>query len=512
MPFYSQIYLSTISIEKYRSLIDTHTPIGYHPDTRDEFHIPDIDRYPGTYMLGVQGAGKSRLLQNLIAADMHAGNPVIVIDPHGDLTLACLNDVPPERIPHMFLLDMEDEGYPYGVNLFPTSKPKTSIERTQAVEQIMHIFEVLWPEVVNQAYIPLFLPNAILVFLDNPGKTLKDMLKFFRDDTFRAAMLRNVTDPSLRDFWAYEYDTRSDTERRTRVRPLTDRLHILFTGNNLLSNIFGQPRTTIDFRKAIEARQIIIIKLPVTVPHISRLIGTILLAQIQTAVFSFGDIPESKRPGVSLYMDEFQNFATKDIEKLFTQGRKFGMRLTVAHQQRNQLPTFLQASTMTARTKICFQLTPEDGHEMAHVFPAAETTIRPEDMAEHPSRELLAHTPEVEGVEAFVELYLRPLQGHKRGAGRVEIEMRNSAPSLFEVMQGGRSDNPKVADPTPYLDSLLHKVMVTGDPDLDIPPEVVRGFANCGGGFFKAARRLHYGSKQLTMQVDYPSDLIILKI
>ena len=61
--------------------------------------------------------------------------------------------------------------------------------------------------------------------------------------------------------------------------------------------------------------------------------------------------------------------------------------------------------------------------------------------------------------------------------------MRNSAPSLFEVMQGGRSDNPKVADPTPYLDSLLHKVMVTGDPDLDIPPEVVEVLPIAAAGF-----------------------------
>ena len=243
------------------------------------------------------------------------------------------------------------------------------------------------------------------------------MLKFFRDDTFRAAMLRKSPTP------AYGTSGRTSTIRgaiRNGVRasdrsPTVCTFCLPVTTCSVISS--GQPRTTIDFRKAIEARQIIIIKLPVTVPHISRLIGTILLAQIQTAVFSFGDIPESNRSGVSLYMDEFQKFATKDIEKLFTQGRKFGMRLTVAHQQRNQLPTFLQASTMTARTKICFQLTPEDGHEMAHVFPAAETTIRPEDMAEHPSRELLAHTPEVEGVEAFVELYLRPLQGHKRGAG-----------------------------------------------------------------------------------------------
>lgn len=335
------------------------------------------------------------------------------------------------------------------------------------------------------------------------------MHTFLQDDAYRACLLNNVTDPTVRQFWHTQYDTLSPHEQYRRVQPLIWRLEALFMGRSLVRNIVGQRRNTISFRRAIESRQIVFIKLPIkTVAQDARLIGTILLAQIHAAVFSFADIPEAKRPGVSLYVDEFQHFATADFAELLTEGRKFGVRVTVAHQYRSQVPNFLQASTMTARTKICFQLTPEDGRELAHAFPAAETTIRPEDMTEHPSRELLTKTPDNEGVQAFVELYLRPLQGHKRGAGRVEIEMRGYAPSPFEIMNGGRFDNPRVADPTPYLDALLYQVMTTGNPDLDILPEIVRGFANCGGGFFKAARKLHHGSKQLTPQVVYPSGLI----
>jgi hypothetical protein len=504
MPFRSRPYLASLDANKLRSL----NSIGYHPETYDELHIPHIDRYSGTYVLGVQGTGKSGLLQNNITADMQSGHAVIVIDPHGDLTLACLNHVPPERIPHTFLLDMEDESYPFGVNVFTTSKLKSSLERSQAVERIMHIFNELWPEVATQQYLPMFLPNIVQVFLDNPGKTLFDTIQFLRDDTFRANMLAQVTDPTVRDFWDYEYNRRSDTERRQRAQPLMNRLLTLFTGHSLVRNILGQPRTTINFRKAIEAKQIIFIKLPTNIDHAARLIGTILLAQIHAALFSFANIPEDKRPGVSLYMDEFQKFATSDIENLFSEGRKFGMRLTVAHQRRDQLPGFLQRATKSARSTVCFRLTDEDGREMAHVFPTSETTIRPEDMTEHPSRELLMRTPEVEGVQAFVELYLRPLQGHKRGAGRVEIDMRGSAPSLYELSRGERSDNPRVADPTPYLDALLYQIMTKRNPDLDIPPEIVRGFANCGGGFFKVARKLHHGSKQLTPQVTYPPGLV----
>src|SRR5205823_6226595 len=124
-------------------------------------------------------------------------------------------------------------------------------------------------------------------------------------------------------------------------------------------------------RKAIERKELIFITLPLkTVPQDARLIGTLLMAQIHAAVFSFGNMPQEQRPGVSLYVDEVQNFATPDFSELFTEGRKFGIRVAVAHQYRKQLPSFLQDSAMTARTKVCFQTTPEDGRELAHLFPA----------------------------------------------------------------------------------------------------------------------------------------------
>src|SRR5437667_12516074 len=106
MPFLSHPYMDSLSIEKYRSLVSDGVWLGYHPETEDELHLPDSDRYAGTYMLGVQGNGKSALLQNLIAADMASGHAVIVIDPHSDLITSCLHHMPQSRLSHTYLLDM----------------------------------------------------------------------------------------------------------------------------------------------------------------------------------------------------------------------------------------------------------------------------------------------------------------------------------------------------------------------------------------------------------------------
>src|SRR5205823_3805549 len=135
----------------------------------DGLLLPNTDRYAGTYVLGVQGTGKSGLLQNLITSDMQAGHSVIVIDPHGDLIQHCLAQVPDHRIADTFMLDMEDEDFPFGVNIFSTGKLNSSLAQTQAVERLMHIFEVLWPDVLSQQNLPRYVRAAAITFLANPG-------------------------------------------------------------------------------------------------------------------------------------------------------------------------------------------------------------------------------------------------------------------------------------------------------------------------------------------------------
>ncbi len=447
--------------------------------------------------------------QNLILDDSAAGKAVIVLDPHGDLISACLATLPANRLPQTHLLDLQDEPFPFGINFFATGKLETDAARTQAVERMLHVFDVLWPEVMSQQYLPRYLRAAILTFLANPGSTLPDMYRFLTDSSFRYQLLQNVTDQTVRQFWQLQYDNLSAAEQSRRVQPLINRLESLFMGRSLVRNVVGQRTNSISFRMAIENRETILIRLPIRLmEQDARLIGTLLLAQIHAAIFSFADLPADKRPGVSLYIDEFQNFVTQDIAELFTEGRKFGMCLTVAHQYRGQLPGFLRDATMSARTKACFQTTPEDGRELAPLFPLSETTVRQEDIEPHPVNHLLTYPSDDWHTKVFTETYLQPLQTDRRGS-RVEIETRHLAPSALELWNGERASNPRLADPTLYLNSLLYQVMKTGDAFLPIPLDAVRGFANCGHGFYKQSIGLDPRDPLLLGNVRFPPALVV---
>jgi hypothetical protein len=382
----------------------------------------------------------------------------------------------------------------------------SSITQIQAVDRVMHVFEVLWRDVLNQQHLPRYVRAATIVLLANPGSTLVDMHRLFLDDAVRMEMLKNVTDQTVRQFWLTQYDELSINERLKRVQPLLSRLEALFMGRSLVRNIIGQRQTTIDFRKAIENKEIIFIKLPVkTLAQDARLIGTILVAKLHAAIFSFGDVPEKQRPGVSLYVDEFQNFATPDFAELFTEGRKFGVKVTVAHQYRSQLPDFLRASTMTARTKICFQLTPEDAREMAHLFHGQEEQVRAEDIAPYPIEYLLKYGSDNPAVQEFTDIYLRPVQSQRKG-GKVEILYPGINPL---TMFAKAKPNPIVEDPTLYLNNLLRQVMKTGDAAVPIPYQVMYGFANCGLSFYSAFYRAFNKALLLSPDVEFPCPPVI---
>lgn len=493
----------------------TYLHLGYHPETEDTILISDTDRYAGTYVVGVQGVGKSGLLENLIVQDIASGQAVIFIDPHGDVIDHCIATMPDEAIARTFLLDMTDEPYPFGVNIFNSLEiggVKSIIAEAQSVDRIMHIFEVLWKDVLSQQHLPRYLRAAILTLLSSPGATLLSMYRFLLDDAFRLGVLKNVTDSTITDFWRTQYDELPMATRIQRTSPLLTRLESLFLGRSLVRNIIGQPGSKLDFRTAIENKEIIFVKLPVKLlEQDAKLIGTFIIAQIHAALFSFADLPEDERPGFSLYVDEFAHFATKDFDEMFTEGRKFGNRVTVAHQYRQQMPDFLQTSTMTARIKVCFRMVPEDARKMAQVFPEQEM-LKPEDIETDPIKYLLRYGSDDETVQRFIDIDLRSLHRWTRKKNRIEIitpGIQIEHIGLRAIGIKPSTDHPTVTDPAPFLNHLLYDCMKYGNSELDIPLVVAYGFSNAGHGFYPTLRYTLDKQTLLSSSVTFPPYLVV---
>jgi len=69
----------------------------------------------------------------------------------------------------------------------------------------------------------------------------------------------------------------------------------------------------------------------------SNLIGMILAEEITMSALSRVDTPEEERRDFYMYVDEFQNFATKTFATILSEARKYRLNLNIAHQFIDQL-------------------------------------------------------------------------------------------------------------------------------------------------------------------------------
>ncbi|HYT42461.1 MAG TPA: hypothetical protein VEP90_08950, partial [Methylomirabilota bacterium] len=296
---------------------------------------------------------------------------------------------------------------------------------------------------------------------DNQGFSMGDIPLLLYDESFRSRLVKN-TSRRAREYWELEFNTLSPSSRNKIITPLTNRISSLLD-NPMLENIVAQKTTSIDFRASIDNREIILIKLPVQeYSGIAPIIGTILIAEIYRSTFSFRDTQLEKRGGFSLFVDEFQNFSTRDFSELFTMGRKFGLRMTVGHQTRDQLTDDNKNSTLTAGTIVSFNVTHSNARELSTSFVDQSANIR--EPIIYP--DVLKHLPEHQSshVADFLHSYIEPLQKRAK-------EPCIGFPSYLPQFQ-------TIGEVLRYLEELMYRVQVQGYIYEKAGDELIRNVAS----------------------------------
>lgn len=101
------------------------------------------DRMRHIYMIGKTGSGKSTLLKNLIIQDIHRGEGICVIDPHGDLAEDILDAIPKSRLEHVIYIDPADRENPIGFNPFDFDNER---DRSLVASSLISAFKNLWSD------------------------------------------------------------------------------------------------------------------------------------------------------------------------------------------------------------------------------------------------------------------------------------------------------------------------------------------------------------------------------
>ncbi|OGY46180.1 MAG: hypothetical protein A2731_03285 [Candidatus Buchananbacteria bacterium RIFCSPHIGHO2_01_FULL_39_8] len=301
-------------------------------------YLQTDDRRRHTYTIGMTGTGKSVLMANLAIQDIRNGKGVCVIDPHGSLVENVLAAMPKERIDEVIYFNPADTERPIGLNMLEAD---TIEQQDFAIQEMISIFYKL---VTDPAMIgPMFehnMRNAILTLMadkDNPG-TIAEVPRILTDKDFQKYKLAKVTDPMVRSFWEQEMAKTSDFHKSEMLGYIISKVG-RFIENAMIRNIIGQPRSSFDFREVMDNSKILLVNLNKgKIGEInSNLLGLIIVAKLQMAALSRGDLSEAQRRDFYLYIDEFQNFITDSVATILAEARKYKLNLILAHQYIGQL-------------------------------------------------------------------------------------------------------------------------------------------------------------------------------
>lgn len=333
------------------------------------FGIKAKDRSKHMYVIGKTGMGKSTLLENMAIQDLRNGEGLAFIDPHGGTADKLLDYIPEERVKDVVYFAPFDMENPIAFNVM---EDVGYDKRHLVVSGLMATFKKIWVDAWS-ARMEYILTNTLLALLEYPGATLLGVNRMYTDKAYRQKVVENVKDPVVKDFWTKEFANYGDRYTQEATPAIQNKVG-QFTGNPLIRNIIGQPKSSFDIRTMMDEKKILIINLSKgrVGDTNMQLLGSMLTTRIFLAAMSRADMNGSeiaKLPNFYFYVDEFQNFANETFAEILSEARKYKLNLLIAHQYIEQMEEEVRDAVFgNVGTTVVFRVGPFDAEVLETVF------------------------------------------------------------------------------------------------------------------------------------------------
>ena len=300
---------------------------------------------------------------------------------------------------------------------------------------------------------------------------------------YRQKVVEYIEDEMVKRFWAIEFADWSEKFDTEAIIPLVNKLG-QFLANPYLRYIFGQQENKIDLEKVMSEKKILLINLSKGKlgEENSSFFGSMFITKIKQAGMARAAMPEENREDFYLYVDEFHNLVTATFVNIFSEARKYGISLTVAHQFFSQLIPHVRESVIgNVGTMVVFRVGGDDAAkleaEMTPVFKAKDMvnlgtqqfyikmTIDGDTYDPFSAETLKVLPPLHESfknriVEFSRKAYSAPIEEVKKKIADEEAELLGLAPGKTLGVE-----NPK----TPSVEEGAHKEIASSDS----PPEPI---------------------------------------
>lgn len=332
-------------------VMETGLLLGYNEfrGVKKPIRLSDKDRRRHIHIIGQTGVGKSVLQENLAYQDMLDGRGFALVDPHGDLAEHLLEKVPKERVEDIIYFNPSDMDNPIGLNMFEFDHPDQKDFLVQeAIGMLYGLYDPGHTGIVGPRLEHIFRNCALLLMSDPAGGTFVDIPKLLVDDSFRNNKLKYVTDQQVLDFWTKEFPASQRSSEAGEVISWVIAKFGPFISNDAMRNIIGQTKSGFDFQDIMNNNKILLVNLSKGKlgDLNSKLLGIVFVMKFQAAAMARAKIPEDERKDFTLYVDEFQNFATDSFETILSEARKYRLSLILANQFMTQLKEELREAIL----------------------------------------------------------------------------------------------------------------------------------------------------------------------
>jgi hypothetical protein len=319
------------------------------------------------HVIGSSGSGKSKFLEQMLRADLNAGQGFCLIDPHGslydDVLSYCSHWVVNRDI---ICLNLSKPKHIVGFNFFSKNKTgDTSVQVDNRISATLHAWGVENADQTPTLERVLRLVYTTLLDADLTLPEIAVLLDYSQKEV-RDKVISKIENNLIRREWQELSDLPRAKDFRDETLSAKNRLFRLITSTTLMR--FLGVRQTIDLFEAIEKQKVILVNLAQS-DHLSRenarVFGSLLVNQFFEAALRRN--PNDNPKPYYLYLDEFQNFVSIDLANMLDEIRKFGMFLVLSHQRFGQLDDDIEDAILTnCRIKTVFGgLRVEDAKRMA---------------------------------------------------------------------------------------------------------------------------------------------------
>ncbi len=323
-------------------VMDDGLLLGYNEfrGVKKPIRLGDKDRRRHIHIIGQTGVGKSILQENLAYQDMMDGRGFAFVDPHGDSVEALLSKVPKERVEDVVYFNPSDMTNPIGLNMFEFDHPDQKDFLVQeAISMLYGLYDPGHTGIVGPRLEHIFRNCALLLMSDPAGGTFIDIPKLLIDEEFMKSKLKYVTDQQVLDFWTKEFPASQRSSEAGEVISWVVSKFGPFISNDAMRNIIGQTKSGFSIADIMNNKKILLVNLSKGKMGDlnSKLLGIIFVMKFQAAAMARANIAEDERLDFTLYVDEFQNFATDSFETILSEARKYRLSLVLGNQFMTQL-------------------------------------------------------------------------------------------------------------------------------------------------------------------------------